>query len=168
MAKRRNKLKNKQKIANLKPSKPKIKLPKVEDIQEETIKVIKKISGMEITIIMMISLLIIIILGGISIFLSIASPKTSREKYNILEQDMKNLVTEYYETDLKGKNFTMNRQKISLKTLKDAGYDTKKIINPYTKVACREDSYSIIYIKEEDKVEVVNYLICDNYITNHK
>lgn len=152
----------------------KIKLKKVINKTVEKLKNLlnylksNQVNKLEVVVILLMLGLITVIVVGLSSFMMIASPKKDSKKVNKLEKLVKEMVVEYYERDLKGKEYTMNRQKVSLKTLKNAGFDISPVKNPYNDKACREDSYAMIYIDSTSEIEVVNYLVCDNYITNHK
>lgn len=93
--------------------------------------------------------IILIIITSVALLMA----NDTAKKMDNSEAEMERLTTQYYERNIKGKVFGVNRQKVTVQALEDAGYDVSKI-----SVENKEKAYAFVIIadpheKDVDKIE---------------
>lgn len=83
----------------------------------------------------------------------------SKNSQSVVEKKFEKLAESYYEKELKGKVVGIDEYTVTLKALKDKGYDVSEIVNSETKKECDETSSVIITEKDKSYTTKVN-LIC--------
>ena len=85
----------------------------------------------------------------LALFISLFLGAGCQNKEQVINEAMKEYVTDYYETYIKGKNYDIDIPEIYIKNLRNAtqrGYDLNKLSD------CKDSSYATLILDENENI----------------